>query len=86
MRVFLKRITFFPIKATDTEFCTARKVCQALLIPATIQNTAATYKITYSRFLQVKWDIAFGLWDFVFPKASDLLYIHNFQKHCLNLI
>lgn len=86
MRVFSQRITFFPIKATDKEFCTAHKVCQALLILPTIQNTAATYRIIYSRLLEVKWDIAFVLSGFACPQAGDLLYIHNFQKHCLNLI
>lgn len=86
MRVFSLRITFLPIKATDKEFCTAHKVCQALLILPTIQNTPTTYKIIHSRLLQVKWDIAFGLSGLACPQACDLLYIHNFQKHCLNLI
>lgn len=85
MRVFSQRITFFPIKAIDKEFCTAHKVCQALLILPTFQNTAISYEIISSRLLQLKWDTASGLSGFACPQGTDLLYIHNFQKQSLNL-
>lgn len=86
MRLFSQRITFFPIAVIDKEFCTAHKLCQALLILPTYQNTTISYKIIYSRLLQVKWDIAFDLSVFECPWGTDLLYIHNFQKQSLNLI